>query len=63
MAPTKSKLNVTKKELNGVVLGYLKTIEIAEALGISKERIYIYRLPCHITLGKQRQKYPKNVCI
>ena len=42
VAPTKSKLSVPKKELNGVVHGCLNAVDIANALGISKERIFIH---------------------
>ncbi len=42
VAPTKSKLSVPKKELNGVVHGCLKVVDIANALGIDKNRIFVH---------------------
>jgi len=42
VAPTKTKLSVPKKELNGILLGVEKAIKLAKSLEIRKENIFIH---------------------
>ena len=42
VAPTKNKLSIPKKELNGIVLATEKAHYIAKALDIREDQIYIH---------------------